>query len=314
MAGFSLGLDRTLLPWKRAGVSVLLYDEDTLEKLREQCRPGSSAVCGEGQTAALPRIRQECRPVAGTEVFSRMGKTSSVPVSTPINQTRNLKTIQATPADRQALQQNAPHAGDVLSSRPLGDGPVASEGVYQKRGAGNDTGVHAGKEGRLSSKERYPADTFIQPLPVMQWPASWRTLFDRTPHAPRLIWSYPELADDLLGRGDKQRADAWRKLFADLRLRRGSHAFWPLFPPDGTCDPKFFLSGVHALRPALVALFCPRVPESIGLPQLRMFLPVVHRGIRYVLLYDSGRMVADALQDTPRHAKLVQFITSMLGR
>ena len=86
MAGFALGLNRALLPWKRAGVDCLLCEESEIKGLRALCRPLAAAP-GRPASAALPRqtapgpstpARTRVQERAGVETVRRAPDRKSV--------------------------------------------------------------------------------------------------------------------------------------------------------------------------------------------------------------------------------------------
>jgi hypothetical protein len=127
------------------------------------------------------------------------------------------------------------------------------------------------------------------------------------------------LLDDMSGHGDKTHGAAFRKLLTDLNFPQGTHAFWPMSAPRSASpdtieadDSAFFASGMAVLRPELVIILSRSVPQSLGLPPLRPHLPIVHRGSRYLLLYDINQMAQDTLGSTPRYAGLVRYVQSLI--
>jgi len=282
VAGFALGVHRALFPWKKAGVSVLLYDAETVEGLRLLCRPVPLRSASSVAPGNVSSFRQE---IAG--------------------------------GDRKS-EVNEPSQGKTY---PPPDGVAAPRGNVAPSVSPSRKQVPAAAASEISRENPRTADTaavsradMASPIPVEAWPAAWADLLHKTPKTPRILWSYPELAGDMSGRGDKTRSAALRKLLADIGFPPGSHAFWPLFGPDGEHSPAFFFSGISVLRPSLAVLLCDSMPESLGLPPLRPFLPVIVRGTRYVLLYDVRRLVEDAFSDSGRHTRLVRFLQQLCAR
>lgn len=153
------------------------------------------------------------------------------------------------------------------------------------------------------------------------WPALWRDLLHRCGSlAPAVLWTYPGLAEDLGGIPDNGRRSFFRRLFRDLALPKGSHAFWPLRPPadrqDGA-DAAFFYSGVAVLNPDLVILMCDELPSTLDIPRMRPFQTVIHRERRYVQVHDptplAGQLNGSAAP-VPRYARLLGFLKALTTR
>lgn len=274
MAGFALGINRALLPWKRAGVEYLLCEEADIQGLRALCR-----------TAATP---------AGTapSVSARRAADRQAAPAPAVNAFRN------TPAETCARSAHAP------AGRP----PMPASAPKQPARSPAGTAARAAASSELV-------------LPLERWPESWKRLLEKTARTPLLLWSYPELRDDLSGRGSHERGNALRRLFADLRLPRGSHAFWPLAPlygpeetaeqPGMICDGRFFHSGVRVLRPRTVLLLCEQVPKTLCLPEIGIMQSVIHGGVRFVQLHGVDQLAEDMQHRPARHTQLVQFLRTL---
>lgn len=115
------------------------------------------------------------------------------------------------------------------------------------------------------------------------WREPWPALFAKAPPAPRLVLTYDSLGEDMTGHPDPRRGPMWRSLLGKCGLAgKGLVAFWPLRLPRED-DPDYslavFLSGLHLLRPALLAVFgqepakrLGRLPEA-SVPCSLRFLP-----------------------------------------
>ena len=277
MAGFALGVNRALLPWKRAGVEYLLCEEEgTVNGLRALCR--SAALSPRRPAPSTPAQQTADRPAA------------------PLRQTTprpSIPPVQAVPAE--------PYNKNIASAASTRAPVVASNKP----------------EHSLADTKR--ASGLI--LPLERWPGPWKTLLEKTARAPLLLWSYPELRDDLSGRSSRERSNALRRLFADLKLPKGSHAFWPFAPlyapedfaaqPESVCDGQFFHSGVRALRPRTVLLLCEQLPEALRLPEIGVMQSIIHDGVRFVRLHGVEQLAEDMLRRPARHTQLVQFLRTL---
>jgi len=82
----------------------------------------------------------------------------------------------------------------------------------------------------LPKEEAPPAPTSPDAEFVTRLPALWRQILNRLKPAP-LVWSYAELGQDLLEKGDPLRSQLLKQLLGGLDLPRGSSAFLPLNLP-----------------------------------------------------------------------------------
>jgi hypothetical protein len=91
------------------------------------------------------------------------------------------------------------------------------------------------------------------------WPPPWPRLLEKAPRRPRLVLTYLQLGQDLLGQGDQRRGGLWRALIRDLGWTGQSKvAFWPIALPEGdriAAQADRFLQGLAVLAPAMVAFF-----------------------------------------------------------
>lgn len=141
------------------------------------------------------------------------------------------------------------------------------------------------------------------------WPRNWRDRLKATPAAP-IVWTYPELGEDLSGQGDKARSACLRELIGTLGLPRGSSAFWPLAlpspatadapaaPPDGMGDTNsnslYFLQGLARLNPRALILFGSRSISLSGLdlPADGAFTQSITQGRLHIILPELSALLA----------------------
>lgn len=274
MAGFALGINRALLPWKRAGVDYLLCENAAqVAGLRALCRPPAASPENTSSPAASISKRPD-RPTVAPQ-----------------------RTMQPSPrSDNKAGTEEARHPQATANSLPA-----------------RATTAGMGKTSVTPSRSLS--------LPLERWPDPWKRLLEKTVRAPLLLWSYPELRDDLSGHSSRERSNALRRLFADLKLPKGSHAFWPFAPlygpqcPECPSEPlfdgQFFHSGVRVLRPRTVLLLCEQIPEELHLPKIGIMQSVIHGGVRFVQLHGLEHLAADMEQHPARHTQLVQFLRTL---
>lgn len=66
-------------------------------------------------------------------------------------------------------------------------------------------------------------------------PEHWKLLLNKVRPAP-VIWTYLELGEDLMIKGDPSRSAMLKELIASLGLQKGTSSFLPLTLPDGAHD------------------------------------------------------------------------------
>lgn len=135
-----------------------------------------------------------------------------------------------------------------------GTAPGATSGTAPEKGAGPSSGNDSEPE---------------------TWPELWQRLFQKASPAP-LLWSYRELASDLLhpDQSSSARSAVLRALIKALALPAGTSTFWPLqldaseLPPSEQaqglpfCCSNFFLSGLSRLQPKIVIIFGDQESDS----------------------------------------------------
>lgn len=282
MAGFALGLNRALLPWKRAGVDYLLCEDAAhVAALRTLSRPASASPrATTSQTWGTKAPGRPAAPAHEAAPASSISPDRGMPAQQPP------KAAACTASPR-----NMPEAAPPRQTAPCANGAV-----------------------------RTPPIPRPLVLPLERWPDAWKQLLGKTVRTPLLLWSYPELRDDLSGHSSRERSNALRRLFADLKLPKGSHAFWPFAPlygaqddalPGTACDSQFFHSGVHMLRPRTVLLLCEQFPEALKLPQIGVMQSIIYKGVRFVRLHGLEHLAEDMVQHPSRHTQLVQFLRTL---
>lgn len=182
---------------------------------------------------------------------------------------------------------------------PLHSNPETPPNAYPREDAGRkaplrDIPPAAPQETSPPQTAHFP-DRPAVPEPAL-WPGTWAVLRQRTAPAP-LVWTYPELGEDLSGHGSKARGDCLRHLITRLALPKGSSAFWPLQLPGTSSgetarepaqsgDAVFFQAGLEYIAPSGVILLGSASIPLTGLPlDLRIpFTQQIVRGRMFVLL------------------------------
>lgn len=86
------------------------------------------------------------------------------------------------------------------------------------------------------------------------WPEPWDRYWSKAQPA-RMVWTYPELGQDLLGQGDSLRRGLLAGLIKELAFPKGWITFWPVSGPDGHFQRALFTRGVERLSAELVLFF-----------------------------------------------------------
>lgn len=161
-----------------------------------------------------------------------------------------------------------------------------------------------------------PSCSAVPLLEPEAWPTYWQQLLQRTPSAPALLWTYSSLSRDLGGAADAAHRNFLRHILGDMKLPKGSHAFWPLntYPygpeeSEHTVQATFFLSGIKHLNPHTVILMTGKAPTELGLPHLRLLVPAIVQGKRFVVTPHVDTLI----QDSGRYSQLMTFLRALLS-
>lgn len=125
-----------------------------------------------------------------------------------------------------------------------------------------------------------PSRPAFASLDPEQWPGQWQKLFAKAKPAP-VLWTYRELGLDLLGGGEAARGALFRRLLSDLRLPKGTSAFWPTAAPQeplgsanaaagsdfGSLEANapVFWAGMALLKPRVMVVFGVAALQDMGL-------------------------------------------------
>ena len=103
------------------------------------------------------------------------------------------------------------------------------------------------------------------------WAEPWRSLWLKTPHDPKIVWTYYDLGAHMGGRPDPEIGKLLQSLIYYFRWPKGTIAFWPMSELAGDdCVPNvdMFWRGVDKLGTRHVAIFVrtcspwwPRMPQ-----------------------------------------------------
>lgn len=158
----------------------------------------------------------------------------------------------------------------------------------------------------------------VPELAPAAWPGPWRELLDRMQPAP-LAWTYPELGEDLLQAGNKERSAALREIISRLRLPRGSSTFWPARLPAqassstaGSPEADYFRAGLQQLDVRFLIVFGPGslAGTTYEALQLKPFSEQLADGRLFLALPDFSSL----LSVPGRLDKVVMFLDSVLSR
>lgn len=97
--------------------------------------------------------------------------------------------------------------------------------------------AHPDLHANLSAPEKLAVITSSTLLDPALFPAAWQKIFAKVKPAP-IVWTYPELGQDLLLQGDLRRSTVLKELIQSLHLKKGSSAFWPASLPDSYGEGK----------------------------------------------------------------------------
>ena len=134
-----------------------------------------------------------------------------------------------------------------------------------------------------------------------QWPRQWQTLFAKANPAP-VLWTYHELGLDLSGAGEPARGALFRRLLSDLRLPKGTSAFWPTAAPaegsdgstSGVANADVFWAGVALLKPRVLVVFGATSLQDMGLEAAAfpLFQQQIFEGKLIVHVPDMSHLLA----------------------
>lgn len=155
------------------------------------------------------------------------------------------------------------------------------------------------------------------PPAAAPWPAAWESLWQQMSASggrAAAVWTYAELGTDLRGQASQARREALQALIRDLKLPRGSHAFWPYaLPPGNTPEPDMFLAGLARFQPGLVLMAGGRAAADLvalgPLPEVDLQLGVC-RGSRCIRLPELETIASFG---AARRAQLLALIRAALS-
>ena len=195
--------------------------------------------------------------------------------------------------------------------------PVAGPPRLRRAPAAAATAGQATEPARsvVTDREAIVAVPIDQADQVEFWPGPWRELLARMQPAP-LAWTYPELGEDLLQSGNKERSAALREIISRLRLPRGSSTFWPTRLPEqerpDTPAPDYFRAGLQRLEVRFLIVFGPDALAGTAYEALKLtpFSEQLGDGRLILALPDFASLLA-----VPgRLDKVVLFLDSVLSK
>lgn len=151
-------------------------------------------------------------------------------------------------------------------------------------------------------------------LPQEKWSPFWQNLLkNKVPPHPKIVWTYPGLAEDFCGTPNALHRKIVATLFRGIALPAGSNALWPLseWTPESGEKPEpdgvHFYSGIVHLKPNLVVLLCQTPPQILGLDHLLCGIPRIINGRYFVLT-----SLVDTLDDA-KCTKLIGLLKAIPG-
>ena len=274
MAPVPLNISPALRPWRQAGITHLLLDDEVRERLLarpapEAAAPGPAAppACARTET---PRPVRPARP--GPAVPSGPPATGGGPQAAP----------SAPAAPAQAPSRATPQGGEVSPAPvqperpsprpdvlPPGQWPAYWRDLFQK--------------------------TPRKPSVLWTYPTLSRDLGGAADDAHR----------DFLRRllGDMGLPKGSHAFWPLNRYPYGEGE------SEATVDARLFLSGVEALGPDSVILMCGEVPPELGLSGLRPLLPCIVHGRRFVVTPHVDVLI----RERQRYAQLITFLKALFA-
>lgn len=95
-----------------------------------------------------------------------------------------------------------------------------------------------------------------------QWVEPWRSIWLKTPHEPRIVWTYRALGEHMGGKPDSDIGKLLQSIIYYFRWPKGTIAFWPmteLVSGELVSNSDMFWRGVDQLKVAHIACFGPDV-------------------------------------------------------
>lgn len=164
-----------------------------------------------------------------------------------------------------------------------------------------------------------------QPMPVENWPASWRERLGATRKAS-FVWTYQELGQDLTSAGgptqenpqaaEKRfaRGNFLRSIFRQLAFPPGSHSFWPVTMPEtaaaaNSLEHDLFWSGIMELGCGCLIIFG-SAAAKIALPDkaVKPLSTFRESGVLALVLWDINGLV----ERPQKHAELLEYLRRFL--
>jgi hypothetical protein len=156
-------------------------------------------------------------------------------------------------------------------------------------------------------------------------PASWQEILRKVIRAP-IAWTYPELGQDLLFKGDAnaiKRSATLKTLINTLQLEKGSSTFWPVQLPNGADskpealdhsldDTDFFCSGLDYLGVKYLIAFGADSLQGTSYAKLKLepFVEQVQSG-RFILPLPAFDLL---LSDTNLLSTVSKFLHSVFTK
>ena len=169
-----------------------------------------------------------------------------------------------------------------------------------------------------SSEREMPTTEQASQLLPADFKEPWKGIFQKLNPAP-VIWTYKELGEDLLIKGNPQRSAILKNLIGSLQLKKGSSAFWPshvpALPETGTkylSDAQTYTAGLHCLGSKIVIIFGNSILHDLGysLSDMAAFSETIINGRMFILLPDFSVI----MEDKSIENSVGQFLLSVFRR
>ncbi len=281
--------------WHLAGVRSLFVSEETRKAYLAR---GRAASADKEQSGPVPLRRPNTvapRPAAQPYYGPSqrpITSSSTHPATTSQQATTNGPTPQHQAAHGEQYTQQAPSAPSMEQQSTLAKT--------------DDT--------TITPQAAAPVPDQTQaPTPDSEAAQVWERYTALLPEKPRVIWSYWELGQDLLGKGDFRRSDLWRHLRGQVRWPNGFLGFWPLsalYNEKLVPQAQRFFSGIETIDPRYIIIFGQKGFETL-FPNERFALGAKPTHGRIIhILPDPEELIADEGVAMSRTLHLLKAIRS----
>lgn len=223
MATHPLNLCADLMPWYNAGVSCLIFEENS--PLQQALTPRKQAANAAAEAVTPAQQQNVARAAQADNANQQRGQSApNVASGTTLEHGGGQNYAAHSSGARHNFgtpSQNADSYNNAYPEQQKADAHMSSA-------AGNANRQEASPSTHSTVMPTAPkAAHGIAKLPKEQWPEVWRTAIEARAKAP-IIWSYKGLELDLAGTGNKNRSQILKTIIGALALPKGSSTFCPL--------------------------------------------------------------------------------------